>query len=214
MRLAILISVCVLIATFSIGSIILYRSWKKNRYDTLILEAATEHGLHPALLKALMDARGHFTYYTRGAKGEAGLLQVPQEGIREYKKTFHGNEDYDLGWVCLNKDHAPHDPVITYDLSRTCNICRSPLIRGEYYPKKNIEMGAWYLATLKASIEEATEPRGGDITPLVVAAYSLSEKTVRDATDNYTNPNLPPRIRNSIHDVLVKLARYKRKGLK
>lgn len=214
MRLAILISLCVLIFTFSIGSIVFYRSWKRNRYDTLIIEAATESGLHPALLKAIMDTRGHFTYYTRGSKGEVGLLQVPEDGVRDYKTLVKKDEEFEFGWVCINKAHPPHEPDMKDNLPRTCNICRSPLVPGEYYPKDNIMMGAWYLAQLKKKVEDATQGKVDDVIPLVTAAYCRTEATVREKTDNYRNPDLPPDLRNSISDVLDKFRRYKQKGLK
>jgi soluble lytic murein transglycosylase-like protein len=214
MRLAILISICVLLVAFSVGSLVVYENWRKERYDPLIIEAANQHHLHPALLKAIMDARGRFRYYARGERGEIGLLQVPQEGIARYKSEIMNDPDYDFGWVCINKGHPPHDETIRQNLPGTCNICRSPLIRGELYPKKNIEVGAWYLARLKSDIEQAARGKAGDVIPLVIAAYCLTDQTVRNVTDNYSDPVLPPRLRNPVRDVLDKYQRYKRKGLK
>ena len=63
-------------------------------------------------------------------------------------------------------------------------------------------------------MEEATRGRVDDVIPLVIAAYCRTEATVREKTDNYRNPNLPPDLRNSISDVLDKYHRYKQKGLK
>jgi hypothetical protein len=217
MRLAVLISLCVLIVAFAVGSILIYENWKKDRYDPLIIEAAYEHDLPPALLKAIIAVRGEFNYYTRGDKGEVGLLQVPSEGIREYKKVVMNNPDYDFGWVCINKAYPPHDRTLVHRLPGVCNICRSPLIRGECYPKRNIEVGAWYLAHLKERSEtaiQATDQSVRDVIPLVVAAYCLTEKTVLDGTDGYRNPQLPPRLRDSIEDILEMYRRYKRKGLR
>jgi len=222
-RLAILISLCVLIVAFSIGSFFVYENWRNDRYDSLIIEAANKHHVHPALLKAIVAARARFTYYARGEKGEVGLMQVPQEGVteyKEYKRQATNDSDWDFGWVCINKAHPPHDETIRHNLPGTCNICRTPLVRGECYPKENTEMGAWYLDKLKtklmSGIQNATQESVEDdvLIPLVIAAYCLTEETVRKETDNYRNPVLPPRLRNSIQDVLDMHKRYKQKGLK
>ncbi len=210
MRLAIVISLCVLIVVFSIGSLLVYGNWRKDRYDPLIVDAANRHDLPPSLVKAIIDARGRFNYDSRGERGEVGLMQVPQEGVAQYRTMVMKNPEYDFGWVCVNKAHPPHDETIRHNLSGTCNICRTPLIRGESYPKQNIEMGAWYLARLKAEIEKATQRKGDDVIRFVVAAYCLTEKTARKVTDNYRNPVFPPLIK----EVLDAYQRYKRKGLR
>jgi len=210
----------VLIVAFSVGSLVHYVNWKKNRYDALAIEAATQYDLHPALLKAIMAARAHFKYDTSGERGEVGLLQVPLEGVTEYKKEVKNNPDFDFGWVCINKAHTRHDETIRRSLPGTCDICRSPLIRGKLYPKENVEMGAWYLSTLKSrlktDIEKATQAsiNDEDLIPLVIAAYCLSETTVRSKTHDYGDPVLTPELRNSIKHVLDMYQRYKRKGLK
>ncbi len=214
MRLAILISLCILIVAFSVGSLLVYENWRTGRYDKPIIEAANKHHLQPALLKAIVDARGHFNYYTKGERGEVGLMQAPQEAVTQYKTVVMKDPDYDFGWVCINKAHPPHDETIRHTLPGTCNICRTPLIRGELYPKRNIEVGAWYLARLKTHVEKATQGKDADVIPLVIAAYCLTEKTVQDVTDNYRNPVLPPRLRNSVKDVLDAYERYKRKRLR
>lgn len=210
MRLAIVISLCALIVAFSTGSLLVYENWRKDRYDPLIVEAASRHDLSPALLKAIIDTRSRFNYDTRGERGEVGLMQVPQEGVARYKTVVMENPEYDFGWVCINKAHPPHDESIRHNLFGTCNICRTLLIRGECYPKQNIQMGAWYLARLKAEIEKATQRGGDDAIRFVVAAYCLTEKTVRRVTDNYRNPVFPP----LIEEVLDAYERYKRKGLR
>ena len=215
MRLAILISVCVLIVAFSIGSFFSYENWRTHRYDGLLVEAAVKHGLPFALLKAVADARGHFNYYTMGENGEVGLLQAPQEGVAEYKTEVKKNPDYEFGYVCINKEHRPHSREgIIQSVRGVCNICRTRLVPGLWHPKDNVDIGAWYLAKLKKEIEEGAKNKVGDVTPLLVAAYCLTERSVREATDNYQNPDLPPRLRSSIKDVLDKYARYRRKALK
>jgi len=213
MRLAILISFCVLIIAFFVGSLVVYEDWRKDRYDPLIIEAAYQHHLPPALLKAIIAARARFKYYAKGEKGEIGLLQVPQEGVADYKRAIHA-PDFDFGWVCINKAHPPHDKTLRQRFPGVCTICRSPLVRGECYPRENIEMGAWYLAKLKSDIEKQIPGSSADPIPLVVAAYCLTERAVRERTDNYRTPVLPPRLRSSIEDILDIYERYKRKGLK
>ncbi len=206
MRLAVLISLCVLILAFSIGSFFAYEDWRVSRYDKLLMDAAYRHNVPPSLLKAIMDARGRFNYYTMGEKGEAGLLQVPQEGVMAYKEAVRPKEDFE--YVCINRAHRPH-AGIKYPVRGLCNICKSRLIQELWYPKENIEIGAWYLAMLKRDIEKAVQGNTQEVIPLVLAAYCLTEKSVREATDDYRNPVLPPRLRASIKDILVKWARYR-----
>ena len=193
-------------------SLVAYYNWRAHRYDHLIMEAAVDNGLPPALLKAVMHARGHFDYYTMGEKGEVGLLQVPQEGVAEYRKAKLG-EDYEFGYVCINKAYPPHTGI-KYSVRGLCNICKSRLIPELWYPEQNIEIGAWYLAKLKADIEVAGGSPKRDleeVIPLVVAAYCLTDKNVRAATDNFRNPDLPPKLLNSIHDILEKYERYRQR---
>ncbi len=213
MRLAILISVCVLIVAFSAGSVFYYENWRKHRYDPLIIDAAVQYQLPPALLKAIMDARGHFNYYTMGEKGEVGLLQVPQEGVSEYKAQVKKDPEYDFGYVCINKEYPPHQGI-KYNVRGVCNICKWRLIPGLWCPKDNVEIGSWYLAKLKADIEKATQGSAKEVILLAVAAYCLSDKSVREATDDYRTPTLPPRLRSSIRDILERYDRYRRKALK
>jgi hypothetical protein len=213
MRLAVLISLSVLIVAFSIGSFFTYDNWRTHRYDGLLVENAVKHGLPFALLKAVADARGRFNYYTMGENGEVGLLQVPQEGVAEYKAEVKKNPDYEFGYVCINKEYPPHKGIV-YSVRGVCNICRMRLVPGLWHPKDNAEIGAWYLAKLKKEIEEATKNSVRDVTPLLVAAYCLTERSVREATNNYQNPDLPPRLRSSIKDILDKYDRYRRKALK
>jgi len=213
MRLAILISICVVIVALSVVSFLTYENWRTHRYDHLIMEAAVKHGLPVGLLKGIMDARGRFNYYTMGEKGEVGLLQVPQEGVAEYKNAKL-SANYKFGYVCINKAYPPHTGEIKQDVSGPCNICKSRLIPEMWYPEQNVEVGAWYLAKLKADIEGADRSGKRDLEdaiPLMVAAYCLTDKNVRAATDNFRNPVLPPGLRNSIRDILEKYERYRQR---
>jgi hypothetical protein len=210
MRLAILISLCVIIVAFSIGSFLTYENWRTHRYDGLIMEKAVKYKLPPALLKAIVDARGHFDYYTMGEKGEVGLLQVPQEGVLQYKEANRPAK-YEFGYVCINKAHKPHTGI-TYPVRGVCNICRSRLIPELWYPEQNIEIGAWYLAKLKSDIEGTgggKQVNPNDVIPLVVAAYCLTENSVRSATNNYRNATLPARLRGSVTDILDEYEKYR-----
>ena len=212
MRLAILISICVVIVALSVVSFLTYENWRTHRYDHLIKEAAVDHRLPPGLLKAIMDARGHFNYYTMGEKGEVGLLQVPQEGVADYKKAKL-SLDYEFGYVCINQAYPPHKGI-KQNVRGPCNICKSQLIPEMWYPRQNVEAGAWYLAKLKADIEGADSSGKRDLEdaiPLMLAAYCLTDKNVRAATDNFRNPVLPPGLRNSIRDILEKYERYRQR---
>jgi len=200
-----------MVLSFSVGSFLTYENWRTHRYDQLIMDKAVWYQLPPALLKAIVDARAHFNYYTMGENGEVGLLQVPQEGVTQYKEAKPPPRS-EFGYVCMNKAYPPHKGI-KHSVGGVCNICKSRLIPELWYPETNIDIGAWYLAKLKKDIENAraeTEVNLRKLIPLVVAAYCLTEKSVESATRDYQS-TLPPRLRNSVKDVLDKYEKYRRR---
>lgn len=55
---------------------------KNNRFDPLILELGSEHGVMPALVKAVIAAESNFNPYAISPKGAQGLMQLMPETAR------------------------------------------------------------------------------------------------------------------------------------
>jgi soluble lytic murein transglycosylase len=53
-----------------------------SRYDRLIREAATAHGLSPALIKAVIKAESNFNPTAVSQKGAKGLMQIMPENFK------------------------------------------------------------------------------------------------------------------------------------
>jgi soluble lytic murein transglycosylase len=64
------------------------RYWmKENRFDTLILEASSEYGVDPNLIKAVILRESKFESATVGTVGEKGLMQVTDTVGQEWAKA-------------------------------------------------------------------------------------------------------------------------------
>jgi soluble lytic murein transglycosylase len=61
-----------------------WRNSKEHRYDGLIREVARQHGLPPALVKAVIWRESAFNAVARGSVGELGLMQVTEGAAQEW----------------------------------------------------------------------------------------------------------------------------------
>jgi soluble lytic murein transglycosylase len=57
---------------------------RDHRHDRLIGQVAREHGLPPALVKAVVWKESRFREDARGGKGELGLMQVTEMAAQEW----------------------------------------------------------------------------------------------------------------------------------
>src|SRR6267143_3258132 len=55
-----------------------------HRFDTLITKVATEHGLDPRLVKAVVWRESRFQADMKGRNGERGLMQVTEVAARDW----------------------------------------------------------------------------------------------------------------------------------
>ncbi len=51
-------------------------AYERNRYDSLILSAARQYSVSPALIKAVMHAESHFERFAVSSAGAEGLMQL------------------------------------------------------------------------------------------------------------------------------------------
>jgi soluble lytic murein transglycosylase len=57
---------------------------RERRYDRLIRSASSQHGLPPALVKAVVWRESRFDPDARGSHGEFGLMQVTETAAQEW----------------------------------------------------------------------------------------------------------------------------------
>ena len=81
-----------LLAWILVGGLAVTAGWwvygkrygREQRYDALIREVSREHGLPPALVKAVIWRESAFRVGARGGAGELGLMQVTEGAAQEW----------------------------------------------------------------------------------------------------------------------------------
>jgi soluble lytic murein transglycosylase len=68
---------------------------KERRYDTHILRAATDYGVDPALVKALVWRESKFNPKARGKAGEIGLMQIRSLPAQEWARAEKRQRAFD-----------------------------------------------------------------------------------------------------------------------
>jgi soluble lytic murein transglycosylase len=63
------------------------RTWREDSHDPVILAAAARHGVHPALIKAVVWRESKFNPNVRGSKGEIGLMQIMPATAKEWAQA-------------------------------------------------------------------------------------------------------------------------------
>jgi len=61
-----------------------YRQWRDHRFDVVILAAAQQYGVEPALVKAVVWRESGFDAQARGKAGEIGLMQIRDAAAQEW----------------------------------------------------------------------------------------------------------------------------------
>ena len=64
-----------------------YRTWQEDSQDARILAAAARYGVDPCLIKAVIWRESRFDPTARGAKGEAGLMQIMKDTAFEWARA-------------------------------------------------------------------------------------------------------------------------------
>ncbi len=81
--------ILVLVAVF-IGIYLLYQSWwyiREHTYDKEIRAVATQYGVSPYLVKAVVWRESRFRRFCLGPKGDVGLMQVTQGAVKEWSQA-------------------------------------------------------------------------------------------------------------------------------
>jgi hypothetical protein len=196
MRLALLIVVAVAIVGGAAGSYYHYRCWHKGRYDDMIIEAATAHGIDPALVKALIKVQTNFRFGATTEDGSRGLLLVSPRVAEAYREA-HGREAW--GYICMHRHFRNHDPnkpeQFTSSEPGSCQApgCKQLLIDELRDPETNLEVGCWFLSYAAWMLRDKVKP--GELEAAILVAY-------RWGLPKPGSVELSPEQRTFIHSVL------------
>ena len=83
------------------GCVLLFENWRTTReqsQDQFILGAAARHGVHPALVKAVVWRESWFDPKARGRSGEFGLMQIMPDTAHDWAaaERIHLFTDFQL----------------------------------------------------------------------------------------------------------------------
>jgi soluble lytic murein transglycosylase len=79
--------VAALVAIDALGAFWWYRNRHDRRFDAQIIQAARQHGIDPALVKAVIWRESRFQENARGAAGEIGLMQIRSAAAGEWAQA-------------------------------------------------------------------------------------------------------------------------------
>jgi len=165
MRLALLILLAILILAGAVASYYHFNLWSENRYDAFIVEAAKDHDVDPALVKALMKVQNDLNLAAEEPDAK-GLLLVPPHVADAYLKA-KGWEEW--RYVCPNRHLRNHDPnkpeQFSSDSPGNCRVrgCGRALVEEIRDPARNIEIACWFLGDVRKNFRDhvGTEPPPG-----------------------------------------------------
>ena len=73
-----------IVISLDLAVLFYWRFRREHRFDGIIRAAATEYGLPPALVKAVVWRESRFDPTVRGSAGEIGLMQVMEDAALEW----------------------------------------------------------------------------------------------------------------------------------
>lgn len=140
------------------GALVAAWSYWTHRYDQLIAEAARQHSLDPALVKAVVYEESFFSAGAHSSQNAIGLMQVTPVVAQH--------------WVEATRARSLADAIASIPNRNT----RSS---GEGFedafadPVINLHVGCWYLQSLLGRYKEQPDP-----LPLALAAYNAGPTNV------------------------------------
>jgi hypothetical protein len=155
MRLAVLIVIGVVVLGGAVAGYYHFRSWGRHRLDEPIYTAATEHGLDPALVKALMLVQGR--YAPSDNETRVGLMRVRDGAVERYRATLL---DRPWGYVCPNRHFPNHDPdTPASDKQLNCEApgCGRLMVREPLDLAINLDIACWWLSEIE-TVLKARDP--------------------------------------------------------
>ena len=154
-RLLILISVCLLVA---VGALVAWRYWT-HRYDKLIAAASEQHGLDPALVKAIVYEESFFSPRAHSSQNAVGLMQVTPVVAQEWVEA---TRSHSLSEAAAAITSNPPRPGPEPGFEETLDD-----------PAVSLHIGCWYLQSLFNRYRDETDPLA-----FALAAYNAGPSNV------------------------------------
>lgn len=154
-RLFILLGFCLLAAA---GVLAARRYWT-TRYDKLIAATAEQHGLDPALVKAIVYEESFFSPRARSSQNAVGLMQVTPVVAQEWVEALRARSLSDAVAAIPSKT-----PVSGPEQKFEETLCD---------PAVSLQVGCWYLQSLFKRYRDEADPLS-----FALAAYNAGPSNV------------------------------------
>jgi soluble lytic murein transglycosylase len=199
-KLLILLALSLLVAT---GVLAAWRYWT-TRYDKLIAATADQHGLDPALVKAIVYEESFFSPRARSSQNAVGLMQVTPVVAQE--------------WVESIRARSLTDAAATVTSNGRVSGAEQGFEETLCDPAVSLHVGCWYLQTLLKRYRDNADPLS-----LALAAYNAGPSNVerwaseteraRISRDEFIARIDFPVTRNYIQKIIQRYGDYKRDGV-
>lgn len=197
-RLLILLAVCVVVTA---GALLAWRYWT-HRYDKLIAAAARQHGLDPALVKAIVYEESFFSSGAHSSQNAVGLMQITPVVAQE--------------WIESTRSHSLSDAVAA--ISNKASPSREPGFEEAFSdPAVSLHVGCWYLQSLLNRYKAESDPLA-----LALAAYNAGPSNVDRWAPSADRVNISreefiaridfPATRGYVQKIIQRYDLYKRDG--
>src|SRR4030095_15337957 len=199
-KLLILLALCLLVAT---GVLAAWRYWT-TRYDKLIAVTADQHGLDPALVKAIVYEESFFRPRAHSSQNAVGLMQVTPVVAQE--------------WVESIRARSLTAAAATVTSNARASGTEQGFEETLCDPAVSLHVGCWYLQTLLKRYRDNADPLS-----LALAAYNAGPSNVerwaseaeraRISRDEFIARIDFPVTRNYIQKIIQRYGDYKRDGM-
>jgi hypothetical protein len=158
MKLVLLIAAGVLILAVAGVSYYHYVWWGEHRFDQMIADAANEHDLDPALVKALIRVQSAFP--PEANEDRYGLMLVTQSMLDNYR-TEHMQRPW--GYICVHRHFRNHDQskpeeYLSFDIEKqpACLApgCGQRLVPEQVDPETNLRVACWTLDRMRQLLRD------------------------------------------------------------
>lgn len=173
-----------------------------HRYDALIADAARQHGLDPALVKAIVYEESFFSARAHSSQNAVGLMQVTPVVAQEWVEATRSRSLSEAAAEVTGKPSAGHEPGFE-------ETFENPLV--------SLHVGCWYLQSLFNRYKPEPDPLA-----FALAAYNAGPSNVERwapagarsgiSRDEFIARIDFPATRNYVQKIIQRYDRYKRAG--
>lgn len=198
-RLLILLGLCLL----AVVGVLAARLYWTTRYDELIATTAGQHGLDPALVKAIVYEESFFSPRAHSSQNAIGLMQVTPVVAQE--------------WVDAIRARSLSDAVGAITSRAQLSAAEQGLEETLSDPAVSLYVGCWYLQSLLKRYKDY-----GDPLSFALAAYNAGPSNVERWASDAERSRLSrdefiaridfPVTRNYIQKIINRYDGYKRNG--